>query len=158
MRRNGNFARSNTLLFNCKCALFFGPGMSQSKSHGAVKWSPTVFVVDDEKMLLDLAEMILEPAGFRVFLFHNPKQALNEYIAAKPPPDVLVTDYAMTGMNGLDLIRECRRLNPRQKTILLSGTVDESVYADSPVKPDYLLAKPYQIHKLIEVIYSLVAI
>ena len=130
--------------------------MKGLKNDEAVRLSPTVFVVDDEAMLLDLAEMILGPAGFRVRLFHDPQKALSEYIAAKPPPDVVVTDYAMAGMSGLDLIRECRRLNPQQKTILLSGTVDESVYADSPVKPDCLLAKPYHIHKLIEVIYSLV--
>ena len=131
--------------------------MSRPKNEEAACSSPTIFVVDDEPMLLDLAEVILEQAGFKVRLFHNPQKALSAYVAAKPAPDVLITDYAMVGMSGMDLIRECKRLNPRQKTILLSGTVDESVYANSPIKPDYLLAKPYQIHKLIEVIYSLVA-
>ena len=63
----------------------------------------------------------------------------------------------MAGMNGMDLIRECKRINPQQKTILLSGTVDESIYANSPIKPDYLLTKPYQIHKLVEMIHSLIA-
>jgi DNA-binding NtrC family response regulator len=132
-------------------------GMSRLKSDGAVSSSATIFVVDDEQMLLDLAEMILEQAGFKVCLFHDPQKALSAYIAAKPAPDVLVTDYAMAKMSGMDLIRECKRLNPRQKTILLSGTVDESVYADSPIKPDYLMTKPYQIHKLVEMIHSLVA-
>ncbi len=56
----------------------------------------------------------------------------------------------MGGMNGMDLIRECRRLNPQQKTILLSGTVDEGIYADAPVKPDRFLAKPYQVHEFVE--------
>jgi YesN/AraC family two-component response regulator len=63
----------------------------------------------------------------------------------------------MAKMSGMDLIRECKRLHPRQKTILLSGTVDESVYADSSVKPDYLMTKPYHIHKLVEMIHSLIA-
>ena len=130
--------------------------MSQLKNKGAAGSSPTIFVVDDEPMLLNLAEMILGAAGFQVHLFHDPQKALSAYVAAKPAPDVLVTDYAMAGMSGLDLIRECKRLNPRQKTILLSGTVDESVYANSPIKPDYLLAKPYQINKLVEIICSLV--
>ena len=60
-------------------------------------------------------------------------------------------------MNGMDLIRECKRLNPRQKTILLSGTVDESDLRQSAVKPDRFLAKPYQINELVEVIHSLLA-
>jgi DNA-binding NtrC family response regulator len=114
-------------------------------------------VVDDEQMLLDLAEMILEPTGFQVCLFSDPQKALKEYIAAQSPPDVLVTDYAMGRMNGLDLIRECKRLHPRQKTILLSGTVDEGIYAHSEVRADHFLAKPYQIGKLVEVIRSLLA-
>jgi DNA-binding NtrC family response regulator len=108
-------------------------------------------------MLLDLAEMILEPAGFQVRLFREPQKALTEYNAAQPSPDVLVTDYAMGRMNGMDLIRECKRLYPEQKTILLSGTVDESIFTDSDVKPDRFLAKPYQINRLVEVIQELIA-
>jgi DNA-binding NtrC family response regulator len=131
--------------------------MSQLKKNVAPGSSLTIFVVDDEQVLLDLAEMVLEQAGFKVRLFHDPQKALSAYAAAKPQPDVVITDYAMAKMSGMDLIRECKRLNPRQKTILLSGTVDESVYADSPIKPDYLMAKPYHIHKLVEMIHSLVA-
>jgi len=130
--------------------------MSQPKNNGAAGLSPTIFVVDDEPMLLNLAETILGSEGFQVHLFHNPQKALSEYVAAKQPPDVVITDYAMAGMSGLDLICECKRLHPRQKTILLSGTVNESIYANSPTKPDYLLAKPYKIHKLVEMIRSLV--
>lgn len=131
--------------------------MSQPESNGVTGSPPTIYVVDDEQVLLDLAKMILEPAGYEVCLFHDPQAALAEYTAAPSPPDVLVTDYAMGSMNGMDLIRECKRLNPHQKTILLSGTVDESIYADSPVKPDRFLAKPYQINKLVEVIRWLLA-
>ena len=131
--------------------------MSQIESSKGTRSPATIFVVDDEQMLLDLAEMILEPSGFQVHLFKDPKQALREYTDAQPPPDVLVTDYAMGPMNGMDLIRECKRLHPGQKTILLSGTVDERVYTDSDVKPDQFLAKPYQISKLVDVIQSLIA-
>jgi two-component system cell cycle sensor histidine kinase/response regulator CckA len=131
--------------------------MSHPESNGVARSPFTIFVVDDEQMLLDLAEMILEPAGFHVCLFINPQKALAEYIAAPSPPDVLVTDYAMAGMNGMELIRECKRVNPRQKTILLSGTVDESIYTQSDVRPDHFLAKPYQINKLVEVLHSLLA-
>lgn len=107
-----------------------------------------IFVVDDEPMLLDLAATILQPLGFDVRTYRDPKQALAEYPTAKPL--VVVTDYAMGEMNGLDVMRECRRINPRQKIILLSGTVDETIYADASNKPDRFLAKPYQISDFIE--------
>ncbi len=105
-------------------------------------------------MLLDLAAMILKPLGFKVRTFRDPKQALAEYPAAKPA--IVVTDYAMGEMNGLDLLRECKRINPRQKAILLSGTVVEDIYAGSPIKPDRFLAKPYKISDFVESIQALV--
>jgi CheY-like chemotaxis protein len=113
----------------------------------------TIFVVDDELMLLDLAATILEPLGFKVRTFSDPKQALAEYPAAGPL--VVVTDYAMGEMNGLDLVRECRRINPRQKIILVSGTVDENIYAGMQSRPDCFLAKPYQIRDFVESIQAL---
>jgi DNA-binding response OmpR family regulator len=115
---------------------------------------PTVFVVDDEPMLLELAEAILRPLGYEVRTFRDPELALKEFPAACP--EVVITDYAMGRMSGMDLIRECRRLNPRQKMILLSGTVDEHVFADAPVKPDQFLTKPYQIQELAERVRSLI--
>ena len=39
----------------------------------------------------------------------------------------------------MDLVRECKRTNPRQKMILLSGTVDELIYKDAATKPDGFL-------------------
>ncbi|MGH8024381.1 MAG: response regulator [Limisphaerales bacterium] len=104
---------------------------------------PMVYVVDDEVGLLELAQMLLEDEGFRVRTFADPRRALAEFQAAAPPPNLVVTDYAMEGMNGLQLIQECRKLRPGQKTILVSGTVDESIYANSAVKPDRFFAKPY---------------
>ena len=115
----------------------------------------TVFVVDDEPMLLDLADAILTGAGWTVRTFRDPELALKEFAAA--PPDVVLTDYAMGRMTGMDLIRECRRLNPGQKMILISGTVDEHIFSDAPVKPDRFLTKPYQIHELTDCMRELTA-
>jgi CheY-like chemotaxis protein len=115
--------------------------------------SSTIFVVDDEPMLLDLAEAILQPLGYDVRIFRDPKKALKEFPAARPA--VVVTDYAMGAMNGLDLIRECRQVNPRQKMLLLSGTVDETIYDGVTVKPDRFLAKPYQVSEFVQSVREL---
>lgn len=112
--------------------------------------TPTVFVVDDEVLLLELAETILTPLGCKVLTFTDPEQALKEFPIAAPA--VVLTDYAMGRMSGMDLIRECRRLNPKQKTILISGTVDGEVFANAPVKPDLFVAKPYDVNKLVETV------
>ncbi|HEX9047322.1 MAG TPA: response regulator [Verrucomicrobiae bacterium] len=127
--------------------------MNASPSHNAHQ--PTLFVVDDEPMLLELAEAVFSPMGYLVRTYRDPETALKEFGSLHP--DVVITDYAMGRMNGMDLIRECRRLNPRQKMILLSGTVDEHVFADAPFKPDQFITKPYQIQELTERVRSLIA-
>ena len=125
------------------------------KNMNSSKTKAVVFVVDDEPMLLELAEAILKPIGYNVRTFRDPELALKEFPAARP--EVIVTDYAMGRMSGMDLIRECRRLNPKQKMVLLSGSVDEQVFADAPVKPDRFMSKPYQIHELADCIRTLLA-
>jgi DNA-binding NtrC family response regulator len=129
--------------------------MSQNMPGNKLRSPSVVFVVDDEPMLLDLAAAILQPQGFEVRTFRDPVRAMQEFPEANPL--VLVTDYAMGEVNGMDLIRECRRRNPLQKIILLSGTVDEGIYANDPVKPDYFLAKPYQVHAFIDLVKKLAA-
>ena len=130
--------------------------MSQNKPSHATARPFIIFVVDDEPMLLDLAAAILEPQGFDVRTFRDPRVAMQQFPEIKP--DLLVTDYAMGEVNGMDLIRECRRNNPKQKIILLSGTVDEAIYANDPVKPDRFLAKPYQVHTFVDLVKSLAAV
>jgi CheY-like chemotaxis protein len=129
--------------------------ISQPKSGPAANSEITIFVVDDEQMLLDLAVAILQPLGFDVRTYRDPQVALKEFPVVKPV--VIVTDYAMGGMTGLDLVRECKRVNPKQKMILLSGTVGEDIYADQSVKPDRFMVKPYPIHELVETIRELAA-
>ncbi len=116
---------------------------------------PTVFVVDDEVLLLELAETILTPLGCKVRTFTDPETALKEFPAAAPA--VVLTDYAMGRMSGMDLIRECRRINPQQKTILVSGTVDGEVFASAAVKPDEFVAKPYDVNKLVDMVRKMIS-
>jgi CheY-like chemotaxis protein len=117
---------------------------------------PLIYVVDDEPMLLELACVILEPLGYAVKTFRDPETAVEAFMAAQPAPALIITDYAMHSMTGLELIKACRGLQPRQRILLVSGTVDEHVYRDSPVKPDSFLAKPYQAKQLSDIVESLV--
>lgn len=134
--------------------------MSQTplqQNGGSGTHRPLVFVVDDEPMLLELASLILQPLGFRVRTFRDPTTAVREYSLANPLPALVITDFAMHHMNGLDLIRDCRRIHPQQKVLLVSGTVDADVYRDSPHKPDSFLAKPYQTQDLVDAVNALLA-
>jgi len=114
-----------------------------------------IYVVDDEPMLLELANVILAPLGYHVKTFRNPEAALNAFGAEKPHPALVITDYSMHTMNGLDLIEACRRIEPKQKFLMISGTVDQHVYRDSRWKPNQFLSKPYQTKELVEAVEAL---
>lgn len=128
----------------------------QPNGHG-VDPRPLVFAVDDEPMLLELVAMVLEPLGCRVQTFRDPAAAVRAFALAQPRPALIITDFAMHAMNGLDLIRDCRRLQPQQKVLMVSGTVDEAIYYDSPYKPNQFLAKPYPAATLAEMVLALLA-
>lgn len=117
---------------------------------------PLIFAVDDEPMLLELATMILQPQGFRVETFRDPLAAVRAFSLANPLPALIVTDFAMHRMNGMDLIRDCRQIHPGQKILMVSGTVDETIYQDAPQKPDAFLAKPYSATELTALVKKLV--
>jgi CheY-like chemotaxis protein len=118
--------------------------------------SPLIYVVDDEPMLLELATIVLEPLGYRVRTFRDPEEAIQSLIAAQPRPALVITDYAMHHVNGMDLVIQCKKLQPGQKVILVSGTVGAEIFSASPVKPDRFLAKPYQAKQLREMVSELV--
>ena len=133
--------------------------MSQPKvnnvKHPKTDVERLIFVVDDEPMLLELATVVLEPFGYNIKTFRDPKSALRAFSASDPRPDLLITDYAMHLMNGMELIEACRRIRPRQRILLISGTVDEKIYRTSSFKPDHFLAKPYQAKQLAEAVKNL---
>jgi CheY-like chemotaxis protein len=118
---------------------------------------PLVFAVDDEPMLLELVATVLEPLGCRVKTFRDPAEAVRAFSLADPRPELIITDFAMHAMNGLDLIRDCRRIQPHQKILMVSGTVDEAIYYDSPHKPNQFLAKPYPAAQLAAIVMGLLA-
>lgn len=133
--------------------------MSEAKQpgHQTKNSSTLIYVVDDEAMLLELAKVILAPLGYQVQTFRDPDAAVKSFSQASVRPDLIITDYSMHNMTGMDLITECKRIHPAQKILLVSGTVGEEVFQQGTVKPDRFLAKPYEVRQLTETIRSLLA-
>jgi CheY-like chemotaxis protein len=116
-----------------------------------------IYVVDDEPMLLELASVILEPFGYNVETFTSAETALHAFEAAETKPALIVTDYAMHRMNGLELAAACRRFQPKQKVLLVSGTVGPDVCHGAAAQPDRFLAKPYQPNQLSDAVAATLA-
>ncbi len=117
--------------------------------------APIVYLVDDEELLLEMAEVALMGQGYRVKKFTDPTRALFSLAAEPSAPALLLTDYAMTPINGLELSERCRKVWPDLKILLLSGTVDGSITHNAPVKPNAFLPKPYLPSQLAEIVQAL---
>lgn len=129
--------------------------MSQSESTntpGEKSGKELIFVVDDEPLLVEMAQTLLDAEGYQTKAFCEPENVLQALEEADHKPDLLITDCLMGSMDGLELIDRCRKVQPGLKTLLLSGTVDENFLQQQPVKPDKFLSKPYRVRKFLKVV------
>jgi CheY-like chemotaxis protein len=67
----------------------------------------TILVADDESHILHVVSLKLRNAGYRVLTAHDGQEALET--AQQQRPDLLITDYHMPGLSGLELCRQLKR-------------------------------------------------
>ena len=105
----------------------------------------------------DLIADILPPPGYVIEAYTSAEAAFQAFEPAEPKPVLIITDYAMHRMNGLELAEACRRIRPNQRVLLVSGTVGPEVYVGARVLPDRFLAKPYEAEELVEAVKEVLA-
>jgi CheY-like chemotaxis protein len=87
--------------------------------HSSDRHRPVVLVVDDESMVADTLALILSRAGFATLTAYSATTALE--VAEAVPPELLISDVAMPGMNGIDLAVSIVNAWPDCKVLLFSG-------------------------------------
>jgi PAS domain S-box-containing protein len=86
-----------------------------------------VAYVDDDEVVLTMVERLLDRAGFEVTAFSRPEALLEAVKQGAASFDLLVTDYSMPGMSGLDLAREIGAHCPGMPVVVSSGFVSEEL-------------------------------
>jgi CheY-like chemotaxis protein len=81
----------------------------------------TVMIVDDEPMLVALAEEMLAELGYEPVGFVSSRAALQAFRAEALRFDLVLTDEAMPDLVGIELAREIRSVRPDVPIILMSG-------------------------------------
>ena len=111
----------------------------------------SILVVDDEKSQREILEMILSGEGYDVTTASSGEAAMK--FVADRHFDLVLTDLKMTGMSGLDLLKELTDFDKSIIVLLLTahGTVDSAVDALRLGAFDYL-QKPYDREKLLDTI------
>lgn len=92
--------------------------------HISIMNTGKIVVVDDEKMVTSAFKTLFKVEGFNdIHLFNSPKSAV-EFLNSNRP-DLIISDFIMPEMNGLEFLREAKKLYPEVSMILLTGYADK---------------------------------
>jgi DNA-binding NtrC family response regulator len=116
-----------------------------------------VYVVDDEEMIGEVVEVILQLEGYRPKFFSDPEAAFQSFLSETVKPELLLTDFLMRPINGMELIERCKQACPELKTILYSGNVGEEILRFYTVQPDGFLSKPFLPKTLVATVQSVLS-
>ena len=107
-----------------------------------------ILIVDDEKVQLEILEGFLVKQGYEATAAEDGQRALEKF--KNGSFDAVLTDYRMPGMDGIQLLREVRRLQPEAVVVIMTayGTVGTAVAAMKEGAYDYL-TKPIDLDELL---------
>jgi len=91
-----------------------------------------ILYVDDEDAIIFLMKRLLERQGYRVSGYTDPREALAAARADPAQFDLVVTDYNMPGLSGLDVAHALKVIRPDLPVVLASGYITEELRALAP--------------------------
>ncbi len=108
-----------------------------------------ILIVDDEKDFCEILFHVVRREGFAPLVAHNGETALEMIRVGMP--DALLLDVKMPGMDGMEVLRQSRALDPELPVLMITayGGVNGAVEAMKEGAFDYL-AKPLNNHELVE--------
>ena len=118
-----------------------------SESRSDRRSQATILVVDDETSIREMLSIVLSREGHRVLLADAGKAAIE--LLRREPVDILVSDIRMPDMNGVDLLREAKRIDPHVIGIMITAyaSTESAVEALRLGAHDYL-SKPFDVDEL----------
>ena len=107
----------------------------------------SIMVIDDEKIVGDMAKMSLEQEGYDVETFLNGESALARL--QQKSFDVVITDLKMKGIDGLEVLRTVKHLYPQTVVIMITAfaNLDVAIEALRDDVQDFF-PKPVKIKEL----------
>ena len=130
------------------------PDIDSDKSTS--KSSKRVIVVDDQVELLHVVSDMLEQLGHQCITCANPKEAIELIRQESDELDLIITDYAMPEMNGVELMELCQQHCPHIPIVISTGYAEHSSnlsqLSSNKENRFGLLDKPYSLAQLREIV------
>ena len=107
-----------------------------------------ILLVDDEKTMVKYLSKRLIKKGFEISIAYNGLEALEQVKAADF--DVVLLDVLMPGMNGIDTLKEIKKIKPRTEVIMLTGhaSVEAGIEGMKAGAFNYIM-KPFDPNELV---------
>jgi len=110
-----------------------------------------ILVVDDDPLMRQMLTTALAGRGYRVETAGDGRAGLDQ--VRKSPPDVLLTDYNMPRMTGIELIRTLREERlPVPAVLMSSNTLEELALTARDLEGIQFLRKPFGLRELYGVV------
>jgi DNA-binding NtrC family response regulator len=116
-----------------------------------------ILVVDDDEMTRDIAEKVINRnfPGFQVETREDGKKGLEFFEQYAHRIALVLTDFQMPNMNGLELVKALREKDKEVGIILASGDNNSELYTSNA---NFFLHKPYEIRALVSAIESVLSL
>ena len=104
-----------------------------------------ILVADDDTGVRTFICDCLRSAGYRIIEAEDGEEALQ--FLTQQAPDLLIVDFAMPGLNGVDVVKRARQQVPELPIILATGYADMKA-VEAVMGPDRILRKPFKVDDL----------
>lgn len=110
----------------------------------------TLMIIDDDKDLLDLLNSFFKQRGYNVVTYEDAREALDDIESSKVSADVVLSDFKLPVMSGVDFIKRIRKINLVLPIILMTaeGSLEVSLEAIEAGAYDFVL-KPLHFPQLL---------
>ena len=128
-----------------------GMGVIEEKRSAGdpLRGSETVLFVDDEDMILEVAEELLKWLGYKTLIAGSGKEAIEVYEAQKERVDMVILDMIMPDISGSEVYDRLKHINPEVKVLLSSGyTIDGAASEIMNRGCNGFIQKPFKIKEL----------
>ena len=118
----------------------------------------TILIVDDEKVVLDVEELMLQKMGFNTLTASSPEKAYQIYEVEKDNIDLVILDMIMPGDNGAVAYQKLKRINSGIKVLVSSGFwKDINVKEILNDRQNNFIQKPFKFDELNEKVDSILS-
>lgn len=114
----------------------------------------TILVVDDKRVQLKTLKRGLRTRGYRVVEAISGKQAL-DHLGKDERIDIVLTDYTMPEMNGIELLQKIRETNKTIPVIIMTAYGDKDLVVEAMhFRCNGFIDKPFDMDELLAIIHK----